>query len=175
MYNQELRFWPWLLSVLLFVAAPFLYMGYVISLNGNFYPFWLERLRGVGVINPFLAGTLGLIALSRLLKATKAHLLALPILILALGVLVSLAGGLLLNWPQTVAFFALTLATALASFGLGVSGVLQRVGIIITLTVACLSGIVLILSLFSSFLLILVMYLWPLLGIGLCFRRQKGQ
>ena len=47
----------------------------------------------MGVITPFLAGNLGLIILSWLLKVTKARWLALPILILALGVLVSLAGG----------------------------------------------------------------------------------
>jgi hypothetical protein len=175
MYNQELKFWPWLLSVLLFISTPFLYIGYVTSLNGNSYPFWPERLREVVVISPFLAGTLGLIILSRLLKVTQARWLSLPTLVLALGVLVSLTGGVLLNWPQILAFFALILATALASFGLGVSGTLQWVGIIITLTVAFLSGIVFILSLFSGLLLILIIYLWPFLGIGLCFRRPKGQ
>jgi hypothetical protein len=131
-------------------------------------------LLNVSVIMPFLAGTLGIIALASVLKTTKARRVALLMLVLALGVLVNLGGGLLLNWSQGIGFLALILATILTCLGVGMSGMLRREGAMIIALVAFLSSGVLLLSLFSGLLFILIIYLWPLLGIGLFFRRRES-
>lgn len=161
----------WWLAASLLIVAPLPFLGAVTLLRVSIRPLWLMRgLNESGIVLPPLAGALGIMVLaSILMKYPKIRGLAILSGLLALGCLIGL-GGVFLNKSLSLVWLGLIPATLMIGLGLSISGLLNRLGTLLTLTVVVLCSLLFVISLFSI-LSILVMYLWPLLGIGLLFRR----
>ncbi len=163
----------WRLAASLLIVAPLPFLGAVILLRVQSYPLWLIRgLNGSGIVLTPLAGILGMMALaSILMNYPKIRGLALLSGLLALGCLIGL-GGVFLNGSFSIVFVGLIPATLMIGLSVWISGLLNRLGTFLTLTVVALCSILFVISLFSL-LSILVIYLWPLLGLGLLFRPRS--
>lgn len=168
-----INLWRWWLSASLLIVAPLPFLGFVTLLRIHLYPLWLKHgLTVAGIFLSPLMGALGIMVLaSILIKYTKVRWLAIPSFLLALGGTIGL-GGVYLNGSLSIVFLALISATLMIGLGVLISGWLNRVGAVLMLTVVVLGSILFVSSLFSI-LSILVIYLWPLLGIGLLFRRRE--
>lgn len=170
MVNQA----SWWLSACLLIVAPLPFLGAISLLRVRVSPLWLgQGLNGAGLFLTPLAGALSIMALAReLMKGTHVRRLAFASFLLAAGGLVGL-GSVFLKGSFSLGLLLLIPATGMIGLSISLSGLLNRLGMVVAMIVAACCSLLLVISLFSL-LSILVIYLWPVLGLGLLLRHRAA-